>query len=367
MTTVLASSAVCLPDGPRAGWLATEEGLIVEHGTGSPPRGAIDLGGRVVAPGFIDLQCNGLGSVDFATAVPAEWRGARIALARHGVTSYCPTFVSAPLDAYPGMLETVAQARAGSGPDESSVLGVHLEGPFLGRAPRAHDPALVRVTDLDWLRDLLAQRPRLVRLVTLAPEADPGLAATRWLASSGVVVALGHTTASYDDALAAADAGATAVTHLFNGMAPWHHRDPGVAGAALVDDRLTPTLIADLVHVHAAGLRIAFASSRVAIVSDAVAVVGQRVEREGAARLPDGTLAGSTTLLDGALANLVAAGIPWPRAIEAMTTVPAQLLGCTDRGLLDDGRRADVVVVDPDTFAVERIWIRGHEVEWAHR
>ena len=361
MTTVLASSSVALPDGPHAGWLAVDDGLIVEHGIGPVPRGAVDLGGRIVAPGFVDLQCNGLGTIDFASASPAEWREARRMLARHGVMSFCPTFVTAPLDAYPGLLDAAASARAASAPDESSMLGVHLEGPFLGGAPGAHDPALVGPVDLDWLRDLLLRHPGLVRLVTLAPEADPGLSATRWLAGSGIVVALGHTTASYDDAVAAAAAGATAVTHLFNGMSPWHHREPGVAGAALVDDRLTPTLIADLVHVHPAGLRLAFAGSRVVVVSDAVGTADRLAARDGAAHLPDGTLAGSTTLLDGALANLVAAGIPGPRAIAALTSEPAQLIGCTDRGVLEVGRRADLVALDPTTFGVERVWLSGIE------
>jgi N-acetylglucosamine-6-phosphate deacetylase len=361
MTTVLASSSVALPDGLHAGWLAVDDGLVVELGVGRVPKGGVDLGDRIVAPGFVDLQCNGLGTIDFASASPAEWRQARRMLARHGVTSFCPTFVTAPRDAYRGLLDAAASAHASSTPDESSVLGVHLEGPFLGGAPRAHDPALVGPVDLDWLRELVQCHPGLVRLITLAPEADPDLSATRWLAGSGIVVALGHTTASYDDALAAADAGATAVTHLFNGMSPWHHREPGVAGAALVDDRLTPTLIADLVHVHSAGLRLAFAGSRVVVVSDAVGTAGRLTARDGAAQLPDGTLAGSTTLLDGALANLVATGIPWHRAIAAVTSEPAQLLGCADRGVLEPGRRADLVALDPTTFAVERAWLFGVE------
>ena len=367
MTTVLASSAVYLPDGPRPGWLAVGDGTIVDMGRGDAPRAAVDLGDRVITPGFVDLQCNGLGTVDFATATPEGWRDARHALAEHGVTSFCPTFVSAARDAYPGMLDAAAAARAESGADASSIIGVHLEGPFLGGAPRAHDPALVGPVDLDWLRDMVTRHAGLVRLVTLAPEADPGLRATTWLASTGVVVALGHTTASYDDTRHAADAGATVVTHLFNGMAPFHHREPGIVGAALVDDRLTPTLIADLVHVHAAGLRIAFATSRVAVVSDAVGGVAEHTAGDEAARLADGTLAGATMLLDGALANLVAAGVPWPRAVESMTSVPAQLLGSADRGRLETGRRADLVALDPVSFGVERAWLQGEEVSRVRR
>ena len=192
----------------------------------------------LVAPGFVDLQCNGIGAVDFATSPPEEWQHAERALARRGVTAICPTFVTAPLDAYDAMLAAAAAAIAATPSDGAALVGVHLEGPFLGGAPGAHDPTLVRTVDVEWLLGLLSRHPGLVRVVTLAPEADPGLHATSALAERGIVVALGHTTASFDEALAAADAGATVVTHLFNGMGPLHHRDPGVAGAAL--DRRPP-------------------------------------------------------------------------------------------------------------------------------
>src|SRR5205809_579955 len=155
---------------------------------------------------------------------------------------------------------------------------IHLEGPFLGGAPGAHPVALVRPADCEWLRALLAAFPRLVTIVTLAPDADPGLAATRLLAENGVTVALGHSTATYDAARAAADAGARLVTHLFNGMGPLHHREPGLAGAALDDERLTPTLIPDLVHVHPAALRLAIhRKHNVCLITDRVATEGLRI------------------------------------------------------------------------------------------
>jgi N-acetylglucosamine-6-phosphate deacetylase len=361
MTAVVASSTVCLPDGPGDGWLAIDDGIIVEHRRGAAPTAATDLGSLVLAPGLVDLQCNGLGAVDFAAADDSDWHAAQHDLARHGVTSYCPTFVTAPLDRYPALLDSAASARANSGPDEASLVGVHLEGPFLGGAPGAHDRALIRPADRSWLEILLARHPGLVQIVTLAPEADPDHAVTRWLASSGVVVALGHTTASYDDAVAAADAGASVVTHLYNGMTPWHHRAPGLVGAALTDDRLTPTVIADLVHVHPAAVRVAFSATRVATVSDIVATGQDERARDGAARLSDGTLAGAPIPLDRSLANLVAMGIPWPRALESVTAVPAALLGCSDRGTLDDGCRADLVALDPESFNVEHVWLAGVE------
>ncbi|HEX6311390.1 MAG TPA: amidohydrolase family protein, partial [Acidimicrobiia bacterium] len=197
-------------------------------------------------------------------------------------------------------------------------------------------------------------------MVTLAPEADPELAATRLLTERGVVVALGHSTASYDAAGRAAAAGATVVTHLFNGMGPFHHREPGLAGAALTDGRLTPTVIADLVHVHPAALRLAIGAKRsVALVTDAVASGDVAAD---AVRLPDGTLAGSTLTLAGAVANVVALGVSVERAVEMAATVPAEVLGRGERGRLAAGRRADVVALDPRSLAVRTVWLAGERV-----
>ena len=244
-----------------------------------------------------------------------------------------------------------------------TIVGVHLEGPFLGGAPGAHPVALVRPADCEWLRALLAAFPRLVTIVTLAPEADPGLAATRLLAEYGVTVALGHSTATYDEARAAGDAGARLVTHLFNGMGPLHHREPGLAGAALDDERLTPTLIPDLVHVHAAALRLAIRTKHsVALVTDRVATTGLSVTEDGAARLDDGTLAGSTLSMARAVQNTVGLGIPVERAVEMAATMPADALGLPDRGRIAAGMRADLVALDPSSLTVRAVWLGGELV-----
>jgi N-acetylglucosamine-6-phosphate deacetylase len=368
MTTVLAGAVV---GRPAVTWIAFDGGHIVDVGEDDPPRGAIDLRGRVIAPGFIDLQVNGVGAIDFAVAAPDDLAAAARRLVTHGVTTFCPTVVSAPLATYPDVLARIAAARAAGADDDheagARIAGAHLEGPFLGDAPGAHDTSAIRAVDPATIDAWIAAD--IVSIVTLAPEADPGFGATRALAAAGIVVALGHTRASYDDARAAADAGARAVTHLFNGMAPLHHREPAVAGAALDDDRLTPTLIADLVHVHPAALRLAIARKRnVALVSDAVAVergtVGsvRVVERDGAPRLPDGTLAGSSLTLDRAVRNIVGLGIPLDRAVEMAATIPANLLGLRDRGRVVTGARADVVVLDPHTVTVNSVWRGGVEV-----
>jgi N-acetylglucosamine-6-phosphate deacetylase len=330
-----------------------EHGRVVATGTGAPPPGAHDLGDAVLVPGLVDLQVNGIGDVDFAAAPAAEVVDAVDELARRGVTACLPTLVSAPLDAYPPALDALAAVRA----RRPGVLGVHLEGPFLGRAPGAHPPELLQPAALDWLLALCDRHPGLVRVVTLAPEADPGLAATAALAARGVVVALGHSTATYDEAVAAADVGARLVTHVFNGMGPFHHREPGLAGAALDDVRLVPTLIADLVHVHAAVVRLVLAARRDAVVvSDAV---GRMPARDGAARLADGTLAGALSSLDEGVRNLVRIGVPLPRAVRCATGNAARVLGAGDRGRLAPGCVADLVALDPASLAVRAVWVSG--------
>jgi N-acetylglucosamine-6-phosphate deacetylase len=245
------------------------------------------------------------------------------------------------------------------------VLGVHLEGPFLGGASGAHDLTHLRPVDLPWLERVVREWPDLLRMVTLAPEVDAGLRATAALVAAGVVVAIGHSAANLEGVGRAAEAGATVVTHLFNGMPSLHHREPGLVGGALTDERLTPTVIADLVHVHPAALRIAAACKpTLAAVSDSVAVgaglPGTRfVERDGAAWTPEGVLAGTTTLLDAALGRLLVVGIPVARAAAMVTESPARLVGATGRGVLRVGARADVVAFDVRARSVVGVWLAG--------
>lgn len=348
-------------------WVAVEDGLVVGAGGSDAPRGATALGDVVIAPGFVDLQVNGLGDVDFSRANPAGWRRAGARQLDSGVTSYLPTLTSAPLDRYEEAIGRAAvaaeEARAAG---LARIEGVHLEGPFLGDAPGAHPRELLRVVDAAWLMATVDAWPGFVRLVTLAPEADPGLAGVRALVARDVLIALGHSRCSYEDAVAAADAGARLVTHLFNAMGPLAHRAPGLAGAALADDRLTPTLIADFVHVHPAVVAVAARATACALVTDAVAVevdYGGRgvIEQDGAAWLDDGTLTGSTLTLDRAVRN-VAELVGVARAVEMATTIPARLLELDTYGGRGIGGRADLVVLDATTLEVAAVWLAGTRV-----
>lgn len=345
-------------------WLELEDGVVVGEGDGDVPASATVVGDVLFSPGFVELQVNGIGDVDFWTAEPDGWVRAGTNLIESGVTSYLPTLVSAPRHRYAAGLERVAAAQAAAErAGLAHIAGVHLEGPFLGDAPGAHPPELLGPVDLDWLLPLLDEHPGLVRLVTIAPEADPELRGTRALVERGVIVSLGHSRCTFEQARQAADAGATMVTHLFNGMGPLAHRAPGLPGAALDDDRLTPGLIADFVHVHPALLRLAASAKDCVLVTDAVAVGvqygGQSViARDGAAYLEDGTLTGSTLTMDQAVRNMVGL-IGVARAVAMATTTPARLIGLDTYATRGVGGRADLVALDRVTHDVIGVWRAG--------
>jgi N-acetylglucosamine-6-phosphate deacetylase len=356
---VLTASRIITGDGgvsPAPAWVVVEDDRIVAVGSGAPPAGGngaevVDHRDAVLAPGFVDVQINGAGTVDFATASVDEIVAAIDALVAGGCTTCVPTIVSAPLDEYAGMLDRLATVRDRA----PAAIGVHLEGPFLGGAPGAHPVDLLRPVDLEWLLACCARHEGLIRIVTLAPESDPDLAATRALSERGIVVSLGHSTATYAESRAAADAGARMVTHLFNGMRSLHHREPGLAGAALDDRRLVPSFIADLVHVHPAALRIALAARPDAVlVTDRVG--GDLDVRDGAARLADGTLAGSVVTMLESVQHLVTVGVPLGEAVRTATGNPARALGLADRGRIAPGCRADLVWLDPVSLSLRARW-----------
>ena len=366
--------SVLLPDGRLAPAVVEIDGDAVAGVSLVPEDRAGDLPDRVVSPGFVDLQVNGQDDVDVSGAEGADWDRLDELLLAQGVTAWCPTLVTAPLGSYGPALQRIAAAGRRAGP-RPAVLGAHLEGPFLGGLTGAHDVSWVRPLDRDWLAAL----PSCVRIVTLGPELAGAPEAVALLAGRGVVVALGHTAAGFEEAGRAVAAGARMVTHLFNAMSPLHHREPGLVGAALTDPRLTPSLIADLVHVHPAVVLAAFRARAglgpepgdpgIALVTDAVgwrsghvAGIGLRRREGDAPRRPDGTIAGSALTMDRAVANCVAVGVPPSAALAAASLVPARLVGEAGRGRIEAGARADLAVLSPD-FGVQETWVGG-DVAW---
>ncbi len=322
---------------------------------------------RLLVPGFVDLQVNGIDDVDVANAEGGDWNRLAELLVDQGTTSWCPTLVTAPLPSYAAPLERITAAqRAGTADPERprpAILGAHLEGPFLGPAPGAHRTDLIIDLDLDWL----AQLPSVVSIVTLAASQPDAPTAIRALRARGIVVSIGHDTPDLTAFREAVDAGATMVTHLFNGMSGLHHRSPGLAAFALTEPDVATGLIADLIHVHPRMVALAFAAQppgSVALVTDAVAwrsgsVGAVRVERrDGAPRLADGTLAGSCLTMDEAIRRVVHCGVTVEAAVQAATATPARLLGLTDRGVLRPGTRADIVALDSE-LQVREVFVLG--------
>jgi N-acetylglucosamine-6-phosphate deacetylase len=344
--------------GPRA--VLVEDGRIeaidVEAERAAPDDARIiEAGGLVAVPGFIELQINGADGHDFTTDPGAMWRVGG-SLSRYGVTAFLPTIVTSPRGTVDAAL---AAWRGGGSGDGAQPLGLHVEGPYLSPARcGAHDRSLLRDPDSDEIDRWLAGEG--LRIVTLAPEIPGGLDAVALLATAGVVVSVGHTDADAETTTRAIEAGARYATHLFNAMPPLGHRDPGPVGALLADPRTTLGVIVDGHHLDplVVGVVARAAVGRLSLVSDAIAALGLADGRHrlgersvevagGTARLADGTLAGSVVGLDaGVRAVAEITGSP-RQAVEAVTAVPARLLGLDDgRGVLQPGGRADIVLLD---------------------
>ena len=334
-------------------------GRVAGFGLASPN------GRGIAVPGFVDLQVNGFAGVDFLTADAEGYRHASDALLETGVTAFLPTFITAP---EPQLLAALREVPAAS--DGARVLGAHLEGPFLSALRLGIHPAAARSNpDLELLDRLLDAGP--VRLVTLAPELPRASEVIERLVRREIAVSAGHSDASAEQANAAFDLGVRSVTHLFNAMRPFHHRDPGIAGAALARPDVIVQLILDWVHVAPVTAAMVWqaAQGRLALVTDAVAGAGLDdgsyrlgdldVEiRDGVARGDTGALAGSTLTMIEAVRNLHSLGVPFEDAIGAATEVPARVLRLPALGRIGIGLPADVVVVSDD-LAIERVLVEG--------
>jgi N-acetylglucosamine-6-phosphate deacetylase len=363
---LLTGGAVLRDGGWELGDLVCRDGRVVE-GAAGPDAEVVDASGFLVAPGLIDLQCNGGVGVDVTTEPGRLWELAA-ALPRWGVTAWLPTVVTAAEGAIDAALAALA-AGPPAGFEGAVPLGLHLEGPFLAAAARgAHPEALLRAPTLDavagWSRD------SGVALVTLAPEVPGALEVIAALADRGVVVSLGHSGATVEEAESGIAAGATWVTHLFNGMVPFHHRRPGLPGVALTDDRVHVGLICDGVHVDRTAVALAQRAlgARLTVVTDAVRALGLAAPTGDGVRLADGTLAGCDVGLDEAVRNLVAfSSCTTAEAVGAASAAPAAVLRDGERGALRPGARADVALLTDDLHLVST-YVGGrlvHDARWS--
>ncbi|WP_395246061.1 N-acetylglucosamine-6-phosphate deacetylase [Agromyces sp. MMS24-K17] len=372
----LVSAADTVPDA----WVRFDDGLVTARGLGDGWRDGLpadadvtDASGRWLSAGFVDLHCHGAGGASFDEG-PDAIRAALDVHTAHGTTRTVCSLVSAPVDRLAGQLRAIAAAAE----SDPRVLGAHLEGPFLDDGFRgAHDPTALRTADAAAVDVLLEASAGTLRQVTIAPEHDGALDAIRRFTAAGVAVAVGHTSADYATALAAFDAGASLLTHAFNGMRGIHHREPGPVVAAMHADHVTLEIVNDGVHVHPDVVRLAFrgAPGRVALITDAMSAAGHAdgrydlgalevVVADGVARLAGtGALAGSTLTQDAALRQAVlACGIPLNEAIGALTSTPAAAVGrAHELGVLEPGFLADAVLLD-DGLQVDTVWVAGRRV-----
>ncbi|MGH2373836.1 MAG: N-acetylglucosamine-6-phosphate deacetylase [bacterium] len=365
---MIQAAALLVADRTLArGFVVIEGDRIERVQEGRHPHPDLDSDG-LVAPGFIDLQINGAAGSDFLSPTPDGLAAAHAYLLRTGIVAYLPTLISAPEERLRAALAFFAEhARR---PGAPRILGVHLEGPFLSPArPGAHNTRYLRTPSVEWIGSLLDDFPGLIRLVTLAPELDGALEVIDMLASRGVVVALGHSDATYAQGMVAFDRGARLATHLFNAMRPYHHREPGLAGAALAREDTFCSLIADFVHVHPAVVQqvlLLKGTSRTALVTDSIAAAGAHAAtstlgdqpvsvRDGAPRLPDGTLAGSMLSMDQAVRNATGpGGKNTHNAVAMATATPAMILGLKHQDVAA-GNPADLLVLDRELRVVATI------------
>ncbi|MGG7523234.1 N-acetylglucosamine-6-phosphate deacetylase [bacterium BS0013] len=358
------------------GWLEDHQ-LRIESGIITAiepiPVGITSRDAELLCPAYIDTHVHGGAGVDVMDDAPDVLDTLAIHKAREGVGAFLPTTVTAPLEVIHGALIRIARRTRSGGPG-AQVLGSYLEGPyFTPQNKGAHPPELFRELDIAELNALIEVSQNTLRVVALAPEKPGALQAIRHLKQHGLRVMLGHSAATYDQTLAAFDAGADGLVHCYNGMTGLHHREPGMVGAGLTDKRAWLELIADGHHVHPGAMRLCCccAKDRVVLITDAMQAAGmpdggytlcgeEVCMQNGVVRTATGGLAGSTLSLDAAVRNMVEhAGITAEDAIHMASLHPARLLGIDNQlGSLAPGKHATLIALDGGLH-FQRIWIQG--------
>jgi len=354
----------------KDGVITIENGIITDIKKGKTGEMSLDFPSSIIAPGFIDVHTHGIADADVMDASAKSIDKMKEAYASHGVTSFCPTTETAPLN----HIEKALNAIKASKNLGAKALGVHLEGPFLSlEKPGAQIVEDIRPPSKEEFDELWNTSERSIKLMTIAPEVPGATKLIRYVSLLGVTVSMGHSNATYDEALAGIRAGVSHTTHLFNGMRAYHHREPGGIGAVLENPNVSVELITDFVHLHPATIQLVYTvkpKNKVIVVTDSIRAADMpdglykdRFElyvKDGEARLPNGTLAGSTLTLDKALRNLVfELRVPIKDAMTMITANPAKCIKVDDKiGSIEIGKCADLVVLDRD-LNVMRTFIDG--------
>jgi N-acetylglucosamine-6-phosphate deacetylase len=360
--------------------ILTEDGRIIAIGHRDEvkiPAGAIDYiaAGMIVAPGFVDVHIHGAGGHDVMEATPTALDCITSTVARYGTTSILATTVTASVDETCRSLEGIAQyirahekfEQDSTGPS-TEILGIHLEGPFISKARRGvHPPDAIVRPSVAILEKFRAAADGLIRIITVAPEIPGALDLIQTAVANGIVAAIGHTDANYEQTQAAIQAGARHTVHFYNAMRPFSHRDPGIIGAVLTEPDVTAEVIADGIHVAGPAIQVLLGTKgfdTVLLASDATAATGmpdgnfrlgnfEVVVKDGVCRNAEGKLAGSTLTLDRALRYIVALGVPLVDAVRMATILPARRVSLAGKkGIIALGADADLVVLTPDLRVV---------------
>jgi N-acetylglucosamine-6-phosphate deacetylase len=347
------------------GWLYVAGHHIRAFAAGDAPsydvKRIIDAEGATLAPGFIDVHVHGALGTEAILGDPDGLHRMSEFYARHGVTAYLPTTLTAPHSQIMAALSAIQQAQAR--PQGAAILGAHVEGPYLNRSKAgAQFPEFIRLASMTEVQELLDTG--IVRLIAIAPEFAENRQIIGACMRRGVTVAIAHTAASFEEAIASFDLGIAQVTHTYNAMTPLHHRDPGVVGAALADPRVRCEIICDLLHVDAGAIKVLFnakGTSGTMIITDAMSATGlgdgeyglgaHRVHKQGKkVTLLDGTLAGSAVTYDESVRNFVqAVGRPFHEVWPVSSLTPAQAIGeAHQRGSIALNKLADLVLLSDD-------------------
>ncbi len=368
------NARIFTPAGFVAGGFRIENGRFAEI-LPNLSSGDVDLENETILPGLVDIHTHGAVGADFSDGDPAGLAWMAAYLASHGVTSFAPASMTLPYKTLAAAFRTAENFRQNHPVNCARLLGIHMEGPFFSAAKRgAQNPAYLRDPDFAAFKKLYDGCGGLIRLVDLAPEL-PGSTEFAAAAKDLCTVSAAHTDADYEEASAFFDAGASHLTHLFNAMPGIHHRAPGVIGAASERENVTAELIADGLHVHPSAVRMAFKlfPDRICLISDAIrccgmpdgtyTLGGQTVYlADRAARLADGTLAGSAANLFSCLKNAVSFGIPLKTAVRAASYLPAKVIGAADEvGSIEPGKCADFLVT-ADDLTLKAVYIGGVKI-----
>ncbi|NQF15629.1 N-acetylglucosamine-6-phosphate deacetylase [Brevibacillus sp. HB1.3] len=354
----------------------TYAGKADEYGKALPDH-VVTVEDGWICPGFVDMHMHGIDGYDTMDGTPESLQAISTALARHGVTSFLATTMTAPYAQLEQVLVNIAQ-NSKEGLLGAQAIGIHLEGPWINpRYKGAQKEENIAIPKLDAVQKLYRLSEGLIKVVTIAPEQPEALEAIAWLKERDVIVSAGHTGATFAQATEAVDAGVRHFTHCFNAMTGLHHREPGVVGAAMYHEQLSTELIADGIHVHPAVMKILYrvkTAERLALVSDSMRAAamgegtydlgGQEVHvHDNQAKLVDGTLAGSILTLNRAVGNMVTlSGVSLPDAVEMASLTPASILGYGERkGRLAAGYDADITVLNTQ-FDVTMTFVAGKEV-----